>query len=239
MASTITINQTLSWVAPFILGRPTKGVLGATNEPALTSANKILQMMLAPPFRWSWNRIQTTFYTIVNQSDYVINVSNWGYLEKATSYNASDTTPTREVEVYQTLAADTVAGPPQRIVPMFDDGNGNITFRVFPSPDNIYLMTITMQKAAPLLTDLSGSWSPVPDKYAYLYEQGLLATLQGMYSERMYALNMQLFLRQLVAASEGLSETERAIFLEDRLRDPRMQAMELTGVQQGKQSRVL
>ena len=66
--------------------RPTTGVGQNANEPALTSANYIMQTILAPPFRWEWNRVTTTasITTVAGQSDYPVALSDYGWLEKAT-----------------------------------------------------------------------------------------------------------------------------------------------------------
>ena len=237
MASTVTVNQTLHWLTAFIVQRPTTNVGGFANEPALTPANKILQTILGPPFKWAWNREETTFDTVAGQTDYQVAISNFGYLEKATVFLADADPPLRELEVYQVLAKDGKNNPPQRIAPILEDGSGNITFRIFPPPDDVYTVTPTIQKGAPLLTDLAGTWSPVPDRYGYLYEQGMLGMLQGMYSAQLYVANMEMFFRQLVGACEALTETERAIFLEDRLRDVRAGLNATIGTQQGRAAR--
>lgn len=247
MPSTPTVQQTLNWSAAFTVGRPSSGVLGFVNEPGLTTANKILATILAPPFRWQWNRVENSglFTTTQGTSDYLVALSDFGYLEKATWTNPSNSPSTKEIEVFQVLAKDPRQNQPQKIAPILDDGNGNITFRVFPAPDfpgptsaqTNYVVAGTYQKAPPLLTGLTQTWAPIPDKLAFLYETAMLAHLQGMYSAQLFALGMELFFRQLVGAAEGLSETERNIFLEDKLRGLRMQTEELLSVRQGKGAR--
>lgn len=49
--------------------------LGNNLEPALTSANTILQTILGAPFRWRWNRVVTGFVTTAGQQDY--SLINW------------------------------------------------------------------------------------------------------------------------------------------------------------------
>src|SRR5208282_6849809 len=121
MSSTITVNQTLQWLAAFIVGRPTQGVGGVSKEPALSSANKILQSILGPPFKWNWNRVEDTYQTVQNVSDSVpVLIANFGYLEKATAYLASADPQTIELEVYQVLAKDTKPSIPQKIAPLYD-----------------------------------------------------------------------------------------------------------------------
>lgn len=240
MPSTITVQQTLTWLQAFVLQRPTFTVNGATNEPALTSANKILASMVAAPFRWNWNRAQilTAFTTIPGTSDYTLSVPNFGYLEKATLFLAGRTPDTTfELEVFPILASDTNQNEPAKISAVIDDGAGNITFRLLPVPDNAYIGSLTIQKSPTLLTSLSQTWSPVPDKYAHIYEQAMVAHMQGMYNTQAYFSGMELFFRMLVAAAEGMTESEKALFLEDSLRDLQARSAAALSPQYGKQAR--
>src|SRR5690348_2195682 len=81
MASTITLQSTLNWAQAFLGYAPLN--IGTNNEPALSSANLILQTMLSPPFRWRWNRATTSFVTIAGTQDYVESLANVGFLEQA------------------------------------------------------------------------------------------------------------------------------------------------------------
>lgn len=71
--SSITLLQTVDWAKRFIFKRPL--ALGNFNEPAITSANLILQTIIGAPFRWRWNRILTGFVSVPGQQDYTI--FNW------------------------------------------------------------------------------------------------------------------------------------------------------------------
>lgn len=231
----IKIQDTLNWAAAFLVQRPTVGVGGVTLEPGLTTANLVMQTILGPPFRWSWNRVETTYPLAQGQTDASVTIANWGWLEKATISNGEKQW---EVEISQVLTGDSQKNRPQKIAPILDDNNGNITFRTLPAADAAYTVTLTLQKAAPLAVSLgSALWAPIPDRYAFLYERGLLAHLQGMYSPQLYQLNLEVFFRQLIAAAEGLTETEKAIFLEDQLRILRTSQNANMGTAQGKQSR--
>lgn len=71
--SSITLLQTVEWAKRFVFRRPL--ALGNFLEPAITSANLILQTILGAPFAWRWNRILTGFITVAGQQDYTI--FNW------------------------------------------------------------------------------------------------------------------------------------------------------------------
>ena len=69
------------------------------------------------------------------------------------------------------------------------------------------------------------TWAPIPDKYNFLYERGMLAHLHCIYdASSTYLSELQLFFRQLVGCSEGLSDTAKAIFLEDKIAQLRTEA---------------
>jgi len=243
MATTVKISDTLNWITAFLVQRPTTGVGGITNEPGLTSANLVMQSILAPPFKWEWNRKSATaaITTVAGTSDYTIALSDFGYLEKATLVNPAAVAPLAknfELNIFKVLSNEGKQNRPQSLAILLDDNTGNITFRLFPVPDLVYTVDLLYQKAAILATTLGNTtWTPIPDKFAFLYERGLLAQLQGMYNGQLYAMGMELFFRQLVAAAEGLTETEKNIFLEDSLRSVKMRAAEITGIQQGKAAR--
>lgn len=241
MPSTITVQATLNWLGAFIGQRPVSNVNSVANEPALTTANKIIATIVAAPLRWNWNRAQipTAFTTTPGTSDYTLSVPNYGYLEKATLFLSTRTPNTTfEIEVEPVLAVDTNQNEPAKISAVIDDGAGNITFRLIPTPDNAYVGSLTYQKSAPLLTSLSQPWAPVPDKYQQIYQTAMVAHLQGMYNIPAYLQGMEIFFRLLVSAAEGMTESEKVLFLEDSLRDVRARAAAATEVQYGRQARL-
>ena len=306
-----TIAGTLGFCSAFIGNRPSTFVAGAYQEPALTGANLILSTILSPPFAWQWNRTTTPFNLVAGQSDYLVSLPDFGWLEKATIENAA--TPSGqlssaiyELQIATCLAAGSKKNRPSQISVQYDDNAGNITFRFLPVPDVAYSAVLTYQKAAPLVTSLyatplsissvsnasngttvytgtitggasnafagqyfqagtqgqsfaknanngvflctassatsitlqnpngvsdttgavalATTWAPLPDKYNFLYERAMSAQLHKMYDSAMYAMELQIFFRQLVGISEGLSETAKAIFLEDRLAQIRTEA---------------
>ncbi len=246
IATTIFINDSVNWVKAFVVQRPTTGVAGIAGEPAITTANLIMQSILGAPFKWEWNRTQaaSAFTTIPNTSDYKVSLPTFGYLEKAVLV---DPTPAPgqpsnwELQLYKVIAKDGTPNRSEFIATQLDDNAGNITFRLFPPPNKVYNVDLTFQNAPltiPQGANLSTTlWAPIPDKMSYLYQRGFLAQLQGMYNSQLYVTGMTLFFRQLVAASEGLTEAEKAIFLEESLRLVQTQAASLQTIQQGKAAR--
>jgi len=120
---------------------------------------------------------------------------------------------TKELTVRETLSLESVLGQPAFISPVFDDNNGNITFRVMPTPDTSYSLNVIYQKAAPTFSSVQDTWNPIPDYFSYLFNLGFLAKTYEYKGDERFAFAHQEFLKQLVAASEGLTETQKNIFL--------------------------
>ena len=245
MATTNTIAGTQIWVASYISQRLTAGVVSAT-EPALTAANKTMQFILSAPLIWEWNRASavSAITTVAGTSDYAVSLANFGFLEKATLVNASpigNTPPNFELDVYKSLSKDGKQNRPSKIATLLDNNAGSITFRLFPVPDAVYTVDLLYQNAPILATaggsGLSSTWAPIPDKMAYLYEEGFRAEMQLMYNSQAGIAGMERFFRMVVGAAEGLSEMEKAIFLEESLRGLKTRTAELTNIQQGRQAR--
>ena len=228
-ATTVTINQTLAWLTAFILNRPTTGVAGNANEPALTNANTIASTIVGPPFIWPWNRNTASQVLTAGTTDYPVALIDFCFLEKATIQIAGGDPPIIELEIATMLAVDGNQGQPFKIAVSNDDNAGNITFRLLPAPDKAYTLNLTYQKAPVIITALSQTWAPIPDKYRFLYERGMLAFGHAMYDSATYLQELQLFFRQLVGCSQGLDDTAKAIFLSDRLEQLRTEAAAQNG----------
>ena len=74
-----------------------------------------------------------------------------------------------------------------------------------------------VQNAAPVFTSVTDTWAPIPDYLSYIYNSGMKALAYEYLSDERYVTAMQLFLTNLVAANNGLTESQAAIFLTDRL----------------------
>lgn len=81
MAATVTLQETIQWTQSFL--NWANLAIGVNLEPALSSANLILQTIVGPPFVWPWNRATQTFNTIQGVQDYALNIANYGFLEAA------------------------------------------------------------------------------------------------------------------------------------------------------------
>jgi hypothetical protein len=81
MANTITIAQSMNWAQSFVGFKSL--AIGASSEPAITSANILIQTILSPPFCWNWNRSSVTLTTTAGTQDYSTAASSFGFIEKA------------------------------------------------------------------------------------------------------------------------------------------------------------
>lgn len=73
VTSSLQLIDTMEWAKKFIGNRST--AIGNYIEPAVGSADIIMQTMISAPFRWRWNRCTIGFVTTPGQQDYYI--FNW------------------------------------------------------------------------------------------------------------------------------------------------------------------
>lgn len=209
MPSTITIQQTINWSLAFLEQQP---LLVNGMEPALGSANLILQTVLGPPFAWPWNRGIIT-YTTSSQDFTQSGLGDFGFLEGGNVKPASGTGKGFEIAVKNMLTIDASMARPQWCSPFIDDGMGNITFRFTPAPDQAYLVILPYQRRAPLLMTLAATWAPIPDDKNYICQWGFLALMSLIGNDARFAEYNQKFVTGLLAAQGGLTDMERNIFL--------------------------
>src|SRR5690348_15429387 len=205
MASTITLQSTLNWAQAFLGYAPLN--IGTNNEPALSSANLILQTILSPPFRWRWNRATTSFVTIAGTQDYVESLANVGFLEQAYLSGAI------QLEIKPSLSQETTEVRPAFIAAQYDSGT-QVTFRLNGVPDAVYTVDVDYQKAAPTMALLTDTWSPIPDYFQYIYSWGFLSLMFEYFGDGRAPQARQTFVASLLSASEGLTETERSLFID-------------------------
>lgn len=210
MASTITIQSTMNWATAYL--NFSVPAVGASNEPSITNANTVLQAMTGPPFRWNWNRNTASFVCIPGTQDYTTGVPTFGFIESASLTNGSATFAIKEIK--QELTAGNEAGRPQSIAAQIDNNSGAITFRLLPVPDFAYTVTVTFQQKTSLITALANTWSPIPDQYSYIYNWGFLALSMAYDDDARFPVFNQKFIAHLLGAQQGLSETERNMFLD-------------------------
>lgn len=237
MAITNTLLRSLNVASIFIRSAPLTGVNLINNEPGLTIGDTVKQFILSPPFAWRWNRGVTTFSTSPGQQDYQQSISDFGWLEKAVADDGQGNV--QELEIQLTLATDSTSNLPIRISPILDNNAGQITFRLLPVPDKAYTVNIAYQKAATLFTDISNTWSPIPDYFSYLYNTGVQAYSYGYLNDIRYIPTLQIFVKQVLGANTGLDDSQKNIFLADFINSKRDEMTQLGKSQGGNTGRGL
>jgi len=208
VSSTITIQNTINWEKAFLEQQP---VLINGMEPALSSAQLVLQTILGPPFSWPWNR-GVINYSTAAQDFVVAGLNDFGFLEGGSVKPTSGGKPF-EIAVKNLLHLDASQGRAAFCSPFIDDGAGNITFRITPSPEQSYDVTLPYQKKAPILASLAFTWAPVPDEKIYICQWGHLALMSLIGNDSRFTEYNIKFVTALLGAQGGLTDLERNIFL--------------------------
>jgi len=303
--STVRIADTMEWTKRLSFNR--HAAIGNSLEPALTSANMVMQTVLGPPFTWWWNNKELSFtcsttpkvssaitfvsvaggmvtLTVANNfnagdlvlvsgltvatwlngqlltidtanattvvaplnvrltaawsfadsvgvitaqttQDYTVLAPSFSHIEHASLLDTSRT-PSKwmELKVQNNLALDSILARPDFISPHVEDGNGYVTFRVMPAPVGNYPVSVHTQLAAPLITSINQTWSPMPDFMRYIYSWGFLSLIWAFSDDARFQIANQKFTAGLLARAEGITEEERNIFLNNW--------SDLTGAQQ-------
>ena len=141
----------------------------------------------------------------------------FGWIEKANVQYVTNPSPlvTKWTELTPkiSLGLDSSLTRPNTISAQGDDGLGNITFRLMSVPDASYPVAITLQQKPPLFTKVGQTWAPIPDEYSRLYNWGFLALAWLFADDPRFATANQKFVTQLLSTNEGLTETQKNIFL--------------------------
>lgn len=242
MASTNKLERTIQLTQRYVRNAPLTFV--NQGDPAFSGADWVRQFLLAPPFAWPWNR--STITPVINcasgQQDYVVYIPNFGWIERAVlnypNPNAGPATGASELEVKLDIGFEATPNLPTQIAALIDDNNGNITFRLSPPPDQNYTVNILYQLRSPTFGSTQDTWAPIPDYLSYLYNLGMRAVAYEYLGDERFPFAYQMFLRQVVAANDGLTETEKNIFLQHTILSQEGQQAALNMGQIGRAGRV-
>lgn len=234
-SATIQLSRTIARSSQYARLEPLTFVSNTNNDPAFSNADWVKQTILSPPFAWRWNRtIQGSpsvpaFVTTQGTSDYTVSLPNFGWLEKAVLYDPHSGYNPTELQVELIKGEDTNPTVPQRIAAQVDDSNGNITFRIFPAPDQTYNVCLIYQNAATLFTSTTQTWTPIPDYMSYIYNDGFDFKTFTYLGDPRAQLSGQNFYQGLAAVAEGLNESQKNLWLQDRLNSIRQQGIVQSG----------
>lgn len=140
---------------------------------------------------------------------------NFGWIENASvgDTNTQGTFEWKQISSKIDLALDSGSTRPQFVAAEFNDTNGNVTFRLMPTPDKVYPVAITIQQKPPIIQGVQDSWTPIPDEYSRLYNWGFLALTYLFADDARFAAANQKFIANVLSTAGGLSETEMNIWL--------------------------
>jgi hypothetical protein len=237
MSTTRNIMSSALFALPFLNYQP---VNVSNNEPALQAANLTKQTMLGPPFKWSWNRGQFSAELDETQSswdqDLSVNVPDYGYMEKIW-LTAPDGRVTEITNIVSSLADESAIKRPSSAAVNFEDTTGELTIRMNTIPDVAYAIAGFYQRGPILMTSLANSWAPIPDRLSYIYDWGFMAYVAMLTKDARTAMFMGKFASHLLGAQDGISATQRNIFLGNFLPLVTEQSREMMSTQQGTQAR--
>jgi hypothetical protein len=231
MSTTRNIRSSILFCLPFLNNQPADISNG---EPAITAANLTKQTILGAPFKWAWNRNSFSIEVDPTSQDYILEISQFGFLEQAWLTDA--TGKVKEVPVKKSLAAESAKARPSSVSAILED-DSTITVRLNTIPDQLYTLTCFFQQAPILMSSLAASWSPIPDHLGYIYDWGFLGMLSLITKDVRMPIFMQKFVAHQLGAQDGLTALQRNIFLGNWLDVMTAQEREQMVTQQAIQSR--
>jgi hypothetical protein len=222
---------------PFLNYQP---VNVSNGEPAVTAANLTKQTMLGPPFRWPWNR--STFHVDLDPTetewgqDYLFELPEFHFIEKIWLTDTEGKV-TEITNIAQSLASESVVKRPSSAAMNLQDDQGNVTLRLNTLPDEAYTIDGFYQRAPILMSSLANGWSPIPDHLSYIYDWGFLGFVSLLTKDARSGVFLSKFASHLLGAQDGLTATQRNIFLGNFLDLINQQGREQMTTQQGVQAR--
>ena len=158
----------------------------------------------------------TGLFTNITTQDYTISASVFDHIAHASVLDLDSTgVPTKwyQLTVKNDLSFESSQNRPEFINAQSQDGEGNVTFRVFSAPDKKYPVAVQVQLAAPTITSINQTWAPLPDFMQYVYDLGFLAWMLQFADDNRAAYYQNQFKAALLGRAEGLTEEQKNIFL--------------------------
>lgn len=240
MSSNNTLERTIQLTQRYVRNAPLTFI--NEGDPAFSGADWVRQFILSPPFAWRWNRgtVSPLITCVSGQQDYTVSVPTFGWVERAVlnfPVVGGSSGKAIELEVKIDIGFEVTPNQPTQIAALFDDNNGNITFRLSPPPDQAYTINIVYQNCAPTFAATTDTWTPIPDYLSYIYNQGMRVVAYEYLGDERFPFAYQMFLRQVLAANDGMTQTEKNIFLQHAIISQVEQASALGYAQAGRTAR--
>lgn len=211
----VSITNVLAFVSPILKNQR----LTINNqEPALGMANSVLQGLLAAPLRYRFNRKTLTINISESAGcDYVVAVDDLGWIEQQWLTNTTGTPEFIGLDGAVALRPVSTVKRPTQMCPLYDDNEGNITFRFDATPEQPYTANIDYQMKATYITSVADTFGPVPDEFGMLYRKWMLSEGALLLNDSRAPIFRRDAVYATLALQDGLSEQARVMMLEQML----------------------
>lgn len=145
-------QQSINWSLPYVQYSPLSA--GTFGEPAVSIATLIRNSLLSPPLTWAWNRKEdSSASTVAGTQDYVISITDFGYLEKVSVTDTNGNTfELKDVYNNLPLSATTTTtnarSRPSAVAVLISTPGTSVKIRFMQVPDAVYTINLTYQVAA-------------------------------------------------------------------------------------------
>lgn len=210
MPVTRTLLNSINFIKPYLKNQPASVTV---SEPGLSAGNTVLEILLAPPLKWRWNRRTFQFTTVATPAtwDYLVPLPDFGFMENQWLVDSLGKVHAITGEI--SLTPDPQLGRPTLIAPQYDDDLGNITFRVKNTPNGIFTIYGDYQRKPTLMNSYASPWDVVPDDFSHCYDLGFLTFMSLLVNDSRFPVFERWFLSRVLSMQEGLDDQARDIFI--------------------------
>jgi hypothetical protein len=236
-----TLQDTINFSLPYC--RYMLANIGTSNQPAIEIACIVRNIIYSAPFTWPENRAEATpFSTVIGTQDYTQTITDFGFLEAATLTDVTGKIfQLKDIFNTEILAKSGDKQRPNQICVLTETTSGSppintIKFRFMGVPDAVYTVNLIYMKEPVQFTQTTDAWSPIPDSFSDIFNNLFL----GYYMESCQDPRGQQYIARggaaLLAKAEGLSEMDRAVFMQAFLNLDAAQIVNQLKTQQGRQA---
>jgi hypothetical protein len=208
MSTTRTLMNSVNFIKPYLKNQPASVTV---SEPGLSAGNIVLEMLTAPPLKWRWNRRTFQFTTAAPTTDYIVPLADFGFMEHQWLIDAGGKVHAMTGEL--AIAPDQTIGRPTVIAPQYEDGLGNITFRIKNTPNAVYTVFGDYQRKPNLMESYASMWDIVPDDFSHCYDLGFLTFMSLLVNDSRFPVFERWFLSRVLSLQSGLDDQSRDIFI--------------------------
>lgn len=234
-----TLQQTINFAKPFVNYSPLS-VSSNNGEMAVSTASMIRCSILGVPMTYAWNRAESSVAVVSGTQDYLMSLTDFGFMEKATITDDQGVVTEIDTVLNQQPLSYAAAGSarPNALSVLYLVPYTSITVRLLDPPTASYTLKVIYQKIAQPFTDLSDTWDPIPDFYKDVYNNLFLAEALTLLEDPRATTYRVRGVSAMFAKAQGLSDTQKNIFAQQWLADESEMAAVGLSTQLGTQSRL-